>query len=71
MIYRFDGEAFYGMSAVDKHGEPIPAVFHKVFFEDSYCQYTMDNGEFRTESSLSDSRLSGHIHQSLSGRGVV
>lgn len=63
VVYKFDGVAFYGMLLVDKQQERSPELFKRVPFEDSFCQYTVDDGVFRTEASLDDSRLDGHIHQ--------
>lgn len=63
VVYRFDGETFYGLVVIDKLKEPAPTLFNKVPFRDSFCQYTVGEGEFRTAASMSDARLAGHIHQ--------
>jgi GAF domain-containing protein len=63
IVYKFDGEAFYGMVVVDKLKEPVPALFNKVPFIDSFCQYSVDEGAFWTSDALRDRRLDGHIHQ--------
>ncbi|SFQ75256.1 GAF domain-containing protein [Variovorax sp. OK605] len=63
IVYKFDGDAFYGMVVVDKLGEPVPALFNKVPFDDSFCRYTVGEGVFSTACSPQDSRLDGHIHQ--------
>lgn len=63
VIYRFDGDAFYSVAVFDKQGEPPPVLFRRVPFVDSFCQFTVGEGVFRTESSMDDRRLDGHIHQ--------
>ena len=63
VVYRFDGSAFYGMVVVDKLKEPTPLLFKKVPLKDSFCQYSIGEGVFRTEASLEDRRLDGHMHQ--------
>ena len=63
IVYRFDGEAFYGMCVVDKLREPVPALFIKVPFQDSFCQYTVADGAFKTNDTMRESRLAGHLHQ--------
>lgn len=63
IIYKFDGDAFYGMVVVDKLKEPIPVLFKKVPFEDSFCRYTLEAGVFQTQASMQDYRLDGHLHQ--------
>ncbi len=63
VVYRFDGEAFYGMALIDKQREPAPELFKRVPFSDSFCQYTVGDGVFRTDASLEDCRLDGHMHQ--------
>ncbi len=63
VIYRFDGDAFYSVAVYDKKGEPPPVLFKRVPFVDSFCQFTVGQGQFRTENSLCDRRLDGHIHQ--------
>lgn len=63
VIYRFDGDAFYSVAVFDKQGEPPPVLFKRVPFTDSFCQFTVGEGEFRTENSMGDRRLDGHIHQ--------
>lgn len=63
IVYRFDGEAFYGMVVVDKLAQPVPSLFNRVPFVDSFCQYTVAEGEFSTPASLQDHRLEGHLHR--------
>jgi GAF domain-containing protein len=62
VVYRFDGQAFYGVIVVDKQNDP-PDLFNKVPFVDSFCRYTVDEGVFKTADSVRDCRLDGHIHQ--------
>ena len=63
MVYRFDGDAFYAVEVVDKQGEPAPTLFSRVPFDDSFCQFSIGLGEFRTADSINDARLDGHTHQ--------
>ncbi|RZJ01679.1 MAG: hypothetical protein EOP39_23440 [Rubrivivax sp.] len=63
VVYRFDGEAFYTIALVDKLGEPMPDLFVRVPFEDSFCQFSIGIGQFKTADSVKDQRLDGHLHQ--------
>lgn len=63
VLYKLDGKAFHGLVVIDKLREPAPVLFNEVPFEDSFCQYTIGEGEFRTAASLNDARLDGHIHR--------
>lgn len=63
VVYRFDGDAFYAVAVVDKLDEAPPELFNKVPFEDSFCQFSVGRGEFKTSDSLQDHRLDGHVHQ--------
>lgn len=63
VVYRFDGEAFYAMALVDKQGEAMPDLFVRVPFEESFCQFSVGIGQFKTADSMNDHRLDGHMHQ--------
>ena len=63
VVYRCEGDAFYTGALVDKLGEPMPDLFIRVPFEESFCQFSVGIGQFRTTDSPRDPRLDGHVHQ--------
>ena len=63
VTYRFDGASFYAFDMVDKLEAPMPELFKKVPLAESFCQYTVADGVFKTDNSLAEPRLDGHIHQ--------
>lgn len=71
-VYRFEGELMRNLELVDKSGEVRPEHLAVVPFRDSFCQYVLRDGEFRTCDSGRDRRLDGHVYQGvlLSYHGV-
>ncbi|APW39633.1 hypothetical protein RD110_22490 [Rhodoferax koreense] len=70
--FRFTGQSMRAVEFHDKAAEPKPDVFDEVPIGDSFCQFVMRNGQFRTGNSALDHRLNGHAYQGvlLSYHGV-
>lgn len=71
-VYRFEGDLMRNLVLVDKAGEARPEQLAAVPFQDSFCQYVLREGEFRTADTREDRRLDGHAYQGvlLSYHGV-
>jgi GAF domain-containing protein len=65
-VYRLtkDGR-LVNLALVDKQGELCPPHLLIVPFAESFCQFTLKHGLFRTDNSALDERLDGHIYQGL------
>jgi len=66
--------AVYGMTAAqrlvnigffDKQGEALPPKLESVAYNQSFCQFAIRDGQFRTENSALDTRLDGNIYQGV------
>lgn len=71
-VYRFEGDLMRNLALVDKAGEARPEHLAAVPFQDSFCQYVLREGEFRSGDTATDHRLDGHVYQGvlLSYHGV-
>lgn len=49
----------------DKAGEIRPELLAEVSMADSFCQFVLRDGVFRTDDSASDARLKGHPYQGV------
>lgn len=65
-VYRFAGPMLRNVLLHDKAGEMRPEFLVAVPFEQSFCQFVLRDGSFRTDDSAADPRLEGHPY-----RGVV
>lgn len=70
--FRFVGQSMRAVKLHDKAAEPIPDAFDEVPIGDSFCQFVMRDGQFRTGNTALDQRLNGHAYQGvlLSYHGV-
>ena len=65
-LYRLDHRVMKSVHMIDKSNEAAPDLLRAVSLPDSFCQYVVRDGEFRTNDSVADARLNGHP-----GQGVV
>lgn len=65
-VYRLEGtEQLLNLALVDKQGESCPAYLHTVPYDRSFCQFAVREGQFRTDNSALDERLTGHPYQGV------
>lgn len=62
-VYRIEGGLLRNVLLHDKLGEVRPDFLEVVRFEDSFCQFVLRDGAFRTDNSALDTRLDGHPYQ--------
>jgi GAF domain-containing protein len=65
-VYRFAGPMLRNVLLHDKAGEMRPEFLVAVPFDQSFCQFVLRDGSFRTDDSATDPRLKDHPY-----RGVV
>lgn len=65
--YRVQQDTLVNLDLYDKAGEVRPEFLASVPFEDSFCQFVLRDGEFRTGCSAQDARLDGHRYQGVMG----
>lgn len=53
------------IALVDKLDEPCPGYLASVPYEDTFCQFTIKHGQFRTSNSAVDERLQGNPYQGV------
>jgi GAF domain-containing protein len=64
-VYRFAGEMLENVLLHDKLGEMRPDYLAVVPFEQSFCQFVLREGVFRTDDTAADRRLDGHPYQGV------
>lgn len=64
-VYRFAGEMLENVLLHDKLGEMKPDYLAVVPFEQSFCQFVLRDGVFRTDDTAADTRLDGHPYQGI------
>lgn len=64
-VYKLDAGVMRNVAIVDKLGEVVPADFLEVPLQNSFCQFVLRDGVFRTGNSAEDSRLNGHPFQGI------
>lgn len=65
-VYRMDGrDRVVNLALVDKRDEPCPTYLESVPFTESFCQFAVREGQFRTNNSALDERLAGHPYQGI------
>lgn len=71
-VYRLQDMLLKNVELYDKQGEMRPEFLAEVPLGDSFCQFVLRDGAFRTEHSGEDARLDGHKYQGvlLSYHGV-
>lgn len=65
--YRVQQDTLVNLDLVDKAGELRPEFLASVPFGDSFCQFVLRDGGFRTECTAQDGRLDGHRYQGVLG----
>lgn len=65
--YRVQQDTLVNLDLFDKAGEVRPEFLASVPFEDSFCQFVLRDGEFRTGFTARDARLDGHRYQGVMG----
>ncbi|MDI3381886.1 guanylate cyclase [Xenophilus aerolatus] len=65
--YRVHQDTLVNLDLFDKAGEVRPEFLASVPFEDSFCQFVLRDGQFRTECTAQDARLDGHRYQGVMG----
>ena len=64
-VYRLKDSVFRNIALYDKEGEMLPEFLAEVPLEDSFCQFVIRDGLFKTEHSGNDHRLDGHKYQGV------
>jgi len=64
-VYRKSGAILHNMLLHDKQRKRRPEFLALVPYDQSYCQYVVRDGSFRTDDSTADTRLQGHPLQGL------
>ncbi|MDM0066647.1 GAF domain-containing protein [Variovorax sp. J31P207] len=64
-VYRLDGPFLHNAFLHDKELKRRPAYLAVIPFDQSYCQFVVRDGFFRTDDSAADLRLKGHPYQGL------
>lgn len=64
-VYRLQDAIFKNIALYDKEGQMRPEFLAEVPLEDSFCQFVVRDGLFRTENSGEDHRLDGHKYQGV------
>jgi len=64
-IYWLDGRELQNLHLFDRQGEARPEFLRVVPFQDSFCQFVLRDGSFKTEDSGQDLRLDGHPYQGV------
>jgi GAF domain-containing protein len=65
--YRVQQDTLINLDLFDKAGEVRPEFLASVPLNDSFCQFVLRDGEFRTRCSGQDGRLDGHPYQGVMG----
>ncbi|MGJ7543160.1 GAF domain-containing protein [Variovorax sp. LT1R16] len=60
-----DAQRLVNVGFFDKQHEAIPPNLRSVAYNQSFCQYAIRDGQFRTENSARDTRLDGNVYQGV------
>ncbi|RZI94704.1 MAG: hypothetical protein EOP78_08300 [Variovorax sp.] len=60
-----DPDRLVNVALVDKLREPAPLNLQTLPYNESFCQFAIRDGEFRTFNSARDARLDGHVYQGV------
>lgn len=66
-VYRLDKGMLRNLYVFDKQGEVVPEFLEAVPLQDSFCQFVLRDGVFRTVGAAQDTRLDGHKYQGAIG----
>lgn len=64
-VYRLDGSLLKNIELYDKEGEIKPAFLEEVPLQDSFCQFVLRDGLFRTSDTSKEPMLDGHKYQGV------
>lgn len=64
-VYQHADGIMRNIELADKEGEIRPDFLEAVPFEDSFCQFVLRDGVFRTTDSGEDDRLDGHKYKGV------
>jgi len=64
-IYRLTGGVLMNIELIDKEGEIKPEFLMEVPLEDSFCQFVLRDGVFRTSDTGKEPVLDGHKYQGV------
>ncbi len=64
-VYRLRDAVFHNIGLFDKQGEIRPDFLAAVPLGDSFCQFVIRDGVFKTDDSGRDARLDGHKYQGI------
>lgn len=60
-----DPERLVNVALIDKLRQPAPRNLQSIPYNQSFCQFAIRDGEFRTINSARDARLDGHAYQGV------
>lgn len=66
-VYRLDKGVLRNLYVFDKRAEVVPEFLEAVPLQDSFCQFVLREGLFRTVGTAQDARLDGHKYQGAIG----
>lgn len=66
-VYQLNNGVLRNLYVFDKLGEVVPEFLQEVPLQDSFCQFVLRDGVFRTVGSAEDGRLDGHKYQGAIG----
>lgn len=64
-VYRLESGVLRNVELIDKEGEVKPEFLMAVPLEDSFCQFVLRDGVFRTSDSGQEPMLKGHKYQGV------
>ena len=64
-VYQLADSVFRNVGLFDKQGQMRPEFLAEVPLRDSFCQFVVRDGLFKTEHSGEDHRLDGHKYQGV------
>ena len=64
-IYRLEAGVLKNIDLFDKEGEVKPEFLLEVPLEDSFCQFVLRDGLFRTSDTGKEPKLDGHKYQGV------
>ena len=64
-VYRLASGMLKNVELFDKEGEVTPEFLMEVPLEDSFCQFVLRDGLFKTHNSGEDNRLDGHKYKGV------
>ena len=64
-LYRLCDGVLSNVELVDKENEIKPEFLAKVPLKDSFCQFVLRDGLFKTSNTADDHRLNGHKYQGV------